>query len=93
MGITSALVLYAVIWFAVFLTIIPVGLKTQGDVGDIVEGTQAGAPYYHNLRKKAWLSTAIAFAIWLVVFVVVFFEIVTVRDIDMFGRMGPAPEG
>ncbi len=93
MGITSALVLYAVIWFAIFLMIIPVGLKTQGDVGEIVEGTHSAAPHFHNLKKKAWLTAAIAFAIWLVVFLVVTFEIVTVRDIDMFGRMGPAPEG
>ena len=52
MGITSALVLFAVIWFMTFLIVIPFNIETQGDLGDVVEGTQAGAPENHHLRKK-----------------------------------------
>ena len=44
MGVTSALVLYAVIWSLLFLIILPIRIKTQGDLGDIVPGTHAGAP-------------------------------------------------
>ena len=51
MGITSALVLFAVIWFMTFLIVIPFNIETQGDLGDVVEGTQAGAPENHHLRK------------------------------------------
>ncbi len=31
MGITSALVLFAVIWFMVLFVTLPIGLRTQGD--------------------------------------------------------------
>ena len=45
MSITSAIVLYVVLWFLTFLIVIPIRLKTQGDVGEIVPGTMAGAPH------------------------------------------------
>ncbi|NCV49796.1 MAG: DUF1467 family protein, partial [Rhodobacterales bacterium] len=48
MGITSALVLFAVIWFLVFLVVIPIRLETQGDVGEVEPGTHAGAPAKPN---------------------------------------------
>ena len=57
MGITSALVLFAVIWFLVFLVVIPIRLETQGDVGEVEPGTHAGAPANPNLKKKAWITT------------------------------------
>ena len=44
MSIVSAIVLYAVFWFLIFLIVIPIRLQTQGDVGEIVPGTHAGAP-------------------------------------------------
>ena len=89
MGITSAIVLYAVLWFVTFLIVIPFRLKTQGDVGEIVYGTQAGAPHEHGLKKKAWITTAIAAVLWTIIFYVVVSGSITVRDIDIFNRMSP----
>ena len=64
MSITSAIVLYAVCWFMTFLVVIPIRLQTQGDVGKVVPGTQAGAPEHHYLKKKAWITTGVAAVIW-----------------------------
>ena len=44
MGITSAIVLFAVIWFLVLLIILPLRLQTQGDLGKVESGTHAGSP-------------------------------------------------
>ncbi|MGB0798861.1 MAG: DUF1467 family protein, partial [Planktomarina sp.] len=41
MGITSALVLFAVIWFLTLLIVLPLRLQTQGDLGKVVHGTHA----------------------------------------------------
>ena len=66
MSITSAIVLYAVIWFMVFLVAIPIRLKTQGDLGEVIPGTHAGAPEIHQLKKKAWITTGISALLWAV---------------------------
>jgi predicted secreted protein len=89
MGITSALVLYAVLWFLTFLIVIPIRLKTQGDVGQIVPGTHAGAPHEPNLRKKALITTGIAAVLWAIIAYVLISGTLTVRDIDWFNRMAP----
>ena len=58
MSITSAIVLYAVLWFLTFLVAIPIRLHTQGDMGEIVPGTHSGAPEIHNLRRKSRCATS-----------------------------------
>ena len=90
MSITSAIVLYAVLWFLTFLIVIPIRLQTQGDVGQVVEGTHAGAPEHHYLKTKAWITTGVAALLWVVIAGVILSGLVTVRDIDIFDRMGPA---
>ena len=89
MGVASAAVLYLVIWSMTFLTIIPIRLQTQGEAGEVVPGTHAGSPQKHHLKKKAWLTTAIAAVLWAIIAGVILTGTVTVRDIDMFKRMGP----
>lgn len=87
MSVTSAFVLFAVIWFLTFLIVIPFKIKTQGDVGVVLKGTQAGAPEVHDLRKKAIITTGVSLILWLLITILIVSEIVTIEDIDLFGRM------
>ncbi|MGR3502744.1 DUF1467 family protein [Pseudaestuariivita sp.] len=86
MGITSALVLYAVIWFMTFLVVLPIRVKTQGDLGEIVPGTHAGAPEVHNTKRKAWITTWVALVLWVIIAGIIFFGLITLEDIDLFHR-------
>ncbi|MDA0961544.1 MAG: DUF1467 family protein [Proteobacteria bacterium] len=88
MGITSALVLYAVFWFMTWLIVLPIRVQTQGDLGQIVPGTHAGAPEHHHLKKKAWITTGVAFVLWVIAVVVISSGWISVRDFDWFNRMG-----
>jgi predicted secreted protein len=90
MGITSALVLFAVIWFMTFLCVIPIRLETQGDLGEIVPGTHAGSPENHNLKKKAWITTAISAVLWCIIAGTIISGVISIRDLDMFNRIGDA---
>ena len=87
MSVTSAFVLFAVIWFLTFLIVIPFRIKTQGDLGIVLKGTQAGAPEVHDLRRKAIITTGLSLILWLLITILIVFEIVTIEDIDFFGRM------
>lgn len=91
MGITSALVLFAVIWSMTFLIVLPIRVQTQGDLGKIVPGTHAGAPEVHNLGKKAKITTAISFVLWVILSGIILSGVISVRDLDWFDRMDPAP--
>jgi predicted secreted protein len=89
MSITSALLLFAVIWFLTFLIVIPIRLQTQGDVGKIVPGTHAGSPEHHYLKKKAWITTGVTFVLWAIIVGIILSGWITVRDFDWMNRMGP----
>ncbi|MEM8555323.1 MAG: DUF1467 family protein [Pseudomonadota bacterium] len=87
MGITSALVLFAVIWWMVFFVVLPLRLRTQGEDGEVVPGTPEGAPNNLNMRRKVRMTTLWSFGIWVIVAGVILTETVTVRDFDFMGRL------
>jgi predicted secreted protein len=89
MTITAAIVLFAVIWFMVFFMVLPLRLTTQGDAGQIVPGTHASAPAGPVVARKARITTLIAVILWGVIAGVIVSGWVGVRDLDVFGRMGP----
>ena len=89
MGITSALVLYAVFWFMVLFLVLPVGLKTQGDVGEVVPGTPASSPEGLNLRRKLWIVTLISAVLWVITATIIITGAITISDFDLFNRFGP----
>ncbi|WP_083848224.1 DUF1467 family protein [Oceaniovalibus guishaninsula] len=91
MGITSGIVLYAVIWFMTLFVMLPIGLSTQGDEGEIVPGTHAGSPARISMKRKAFWTTVWATLIWAVVASIIVWGGFTARDLDWFGRMTPLP--
>lgn len=84
MGITSAIVLFAVVWFMVLFIVLPLRLETQGDAGEIVPGTPAGAPNNLDVRRKVRTTTIWAIVIWAVLAGIILSGAITVRDIDFF---------
>lgn len=89
MGITSAIVLYAVIWWLTLLCVVPIKLRTQADVGKVTPGTQSGAPEVHNLKPKLWITTGISTLLFAIAAGLILSGWISVRDLDLFHRMGP----
>ncbi|AVW91884.1 MULTISPECIES: DUF1467 family protein [Roseobacteraceae] len=82
MAITSAIVLYAVTWFMTMFIALPIGLKTQGDMGEKVAGTHDGAPANYNPKRKAIWVTVFATAIWIVLVGLISYSGITWHDMD-----------
>ncbi|MEP1198984.1 MULTISPECIES: DUF1467 family protein [unclassified Tateyamaria] len=86
MGITSALVLYAVIWWMCFLIALPIKVQTQGDLGKIEPGTHAGAPEHHHTKRKAWIVTGVAFVLWVIIAGIILSGWISLSDMSWFDR-------
>ncbi|MDF1855610.1 DUF1467 family protein [Pseudooceanicola sp.] len=89
MGPTSAIVLFAVIWFLVLLIIAPMRIRTQADLGKVTKGTQSGAPEVHHLRKKIWITTGVTIVLWAIAAGIILSGWISIRDLDFYNRMGP----
>lgn len=84
MGITSAIVLFAIIWFILLFVILPLRNVSQSDTGDITPGTPGSAPANPQLRRKFKLVTLITLPIWLLVCGIIWSEMISIDDIDLF---------
>ncbi len=89
MTITAAIVLYSVIWFMTFFVVLPLRLVTQGEAGEVVPGTPQSAPSDAQIGRKAKITTVWATILFVIIAGVIISEVISVRDLDWFGRMDP----
>ncbi|SEW29912.1 Predicted secreted protein [Aliiroseovarius sediminilitoris] len=87
MSITAAIVLYVVIWFLTMFVVLPIGLRTQGDEGEVVRGTHAGAPANFKLARTMIIVTIIGTVVWAIVAGIILSGWISVEDIDWFNRL------
>ncbi len=87
MNIFSAVVLFLVIWFLALLTVLPMRVRTQEEDGHIVPGTPASAPVDPMLGRKLVWTTVATLLIWAPIAAVIIWGGLSVRDIDIWGRM------
>ena len=73
MPVTTSLAIYFIIWWLVFFTVLPWGIRSQHEHGDVALGTDPGAPAAHGLKIKLIWTTAVA----TVVFAVFYWAYVT----------------
>ena len=81
MTLTSAIVLFAVIWAVVFFIVLPFGQVSQHEAGEVVPGTPASAPSDAQVWRKIVLTTLITLAAYAVVMAIVYFKLFTIDDI------------
>jgi len=81
MTITSAIVLFVVIWALAFFIVLPFGQVHQHETGEILPGSPASAPTNARILRKILTATVIAALAYAIVFPVIQFKVVTVDDI------------
>lgn len=87
MTITGAVVLFAVIWFLILYMLLPQGVKSQSENGDVAPGTPASAPSEPMLRRKLLRTTAITVVVWALVVGIIMSGWIHINDLDFFGRV------
>lgn len=72
MSFVTLILVFVIIWWLIFFAALPVGVKAQHEntVVEPDEGTDPGAPSNPNLKKKAIVTTAIAFGLTVVYYFV-----------------------
>lgn len=65
MSLTMELALYFIIWWVTLFAVLPWGVRTQGEAGEIVPGTIESAPVKPRLLKVFLATTVVAAIIFL----------------------------
>lgn len=86
MGITSGIVLYAMLWFLTLFLVLPFRSRTQGEAGQVVPGTHSSAPEDAQMWKTARLVTIIATVAFVVIAGIILSGVITMDMIEQITR-------
>ena len=72
MGITGSIIIYVMIWWIIFFSILPVGIKSNKEVfRDSIEGADPGAPKNPKIAKKFLITTIITSILFIMIYYIV----------------------
>lgn len=57
MNLVGGLVIFLISWWLCFFAVLPIGVRGQFEDGEIIEGTEEGAPSEHMVPKKIIWAT------------------------------------
>ena len=69
METTGAIIVYICIWWIVFFSVLPIGIKSENvEIKDELQGNDPGAPKNPRIAKKFLITTLITSIIFLVIY-------------------------
>ena len=81
MGLTGSIIVYVIIWWIVFFSVLPVGIQSNKEVfKEKIEGMDPGAPKNPNIAKKFLLTTLITSLIFAVIYYLVEIDLLNLRE-------------
>ena len=69
MGTTGSIIIYVMIWWIIFFSILPVGIKSKKEVfRDSIIGADPGAPKNPKIGKKFLITTIITSILFIMIY-------------------------
>jgi predicted secreted protein len=81
MSLATSIAIYFIIWWVVLFAVLPWGVRSQHEGGEIAPGSDPGAPTVPGLKRKLLWTTIVAalvFALWHVVYT---YRLITLDDL------------
>ena len=80
MGITGSIIIYVMIWWIVFFSVLPIGIQSNKRAfKDSIEGNDPGAPKNPKIAKKFLITTIITSLIFIVIYYLVDNDLLNLR--------------
>ena len=81
MGITGSIIVYVLIWWIIFFSILPVGIKSKKEkFKERIDGIDPGAPNNPKIGKKFLITTIITSIIFVAIYYLVEFNLLNLRE-------------
>ena len=80
MGITGSIIVYVMIWWIIFFSVLPVGIQSNKELfKDKIGGMDPGAPKNPKIAKKFLITTLITSIIFIVIYYLVEIDLLNLR--------------
>ena len=81
MGITGSIIVYVLIWWIIFFSVLPVGIQSNKEkFKEKIEGVDPGAPINPKIGKKFLITTLITSIIFIVIYYLVQLNLLNIRE-------------
>ena len=81
MGITGSIIVYVLIWWIIFFSVLPIGIQSNKDTfSEKIGGIDPGAPKNPKIAKKFIITTIITSIIFIVIYYLVRFNLLNIRE-------------
>ena len=84
MPLATALATFFLIWWVVLFAVLPWGVRSQHEGGEMAQGTAPGAPTHFRLRQKLLWTTLVATVVF-----ATFYAVYTKHLVTLDGLMAP----
>ena len=86
MSLTTAIAIYFILWWVTLFAVLPWGVSSQHETGDVSPGTEPGAPALPRIAAKLMWTTIVATVLFAVLYVVYVYRLITFEDlVRLFG--------
>ena len=86
MTLSFAIAIYAIIWWIVLFAMLPIGVRTQAEEGEVSPGTPESAPHLPRLLPKMLATTVVASLVFAAVYVIIVYRVITLDQIPFLPR-------
>ena len=81
MGITGSIIVYVLIWWIIFFSVLPVGIQSNKEkFREKIGGIDPGAPNNPKIGKKFLITTIITSIIFIVIYYLVEINLLNLRE-------------
>ena len=82
MGITGSIIVYVIIWWVIFFSVLPIGIQSNKEVfREKIGGMDPGAPKNPKIGKKFLITTLITTIIFCVIYYLVKTDLFNLREL------------
>ena len=82
MNPVNAFLIYILFWWVTLFAVLPLGVRGQAEDGEVVPGSDPGAPVQPDMKKKVIITTIISLILWAIFFAVVKSGVISLRDLS-----------
>jgi predicted secreted protein len=79
MSVTGLAILYIIIWWIVFFSILPIDVKREKPIK--IEGEDAGSPQNPKILKKFIYCTGITSIIFIIIYLLIKYDYLNLRNL------------
>jgi predicted secreted protein len=85
---TTAVAIYFIVWWITLFAVLPWGVRSQAESGEVVPGSDPGAPAIPNLVMKLLLTTLVSGVLFGLAALLYAYRLVTFDDLaTLFGLL------